>query len=257
MNSNPHTIIVSGAGGRMGRIITHILTTEQMQVYGIYRDPERVTADNTLPPPLPRNYQGVKASALVDFSLPSHLENVLSTAVSLKLPLIIGTTGYTEVQLQQIKEAAKKIPILIAANMSLTFHKFRHIVRKMAETLPTEYDIEIVETHHKNKKDAPSGTALLLLEEIQKERSNTKWLQDRFTNKFSKNQDEIGISSIRSGEDMVGEHRVIFAAQHDRIELMHRSSSPQVYAAAIPQIINWCTLQPPGLYTMDHVTKSL
>lgn len=246
-------VILSGASGHMGRAIQETLTAQNHEViYGLYRNNQFLSKESGLPKPLPTDYENIQSDALIDFSDPSNLTQVLAVALSLEIPLILGTTGYSNEDIAQIKEAARKIVIMKSAQMSLPFLHFQRYVGEMARTLPQDYDIEIIETHHRHKKDAPSGTALLLLHEIQKARPDAGWEHDRFATSRVKGS-MIGISSIRSGEDMVGEHRVIFASKYERMEFLHRISSRVAYVVGLAEIVVWCQGQKAGLYNMEDM----
>ena len=227
-------IIISGCNGRMGRVVESICET----------DPD------------------VSVVAGFDVSLESRafpvfvsaaLDSLLAFALERKVPLVLATTGYSDEQLAQIDEASKRIPIFRSANMSLGINVLLELVKKAAAVLGDSYDIEIVEKHHNQKLDAPSGTALALAD------SMNEALDDAYTYKYDRSQErkkrdkyEIGISAVRGG-NIVGEHEVIFAGQDEVIEFKHTAYSKAVFAKGAVEAAKFLNGKSAGHYDMADV----
>jgi 4-hydroxy-tetrahydrodipicolinate reductase len=174
------------------------------------------------------------ADTVVEFAIPEITSDNLKIASQAKIPYIIGTTGYKDITV--IKKYAKKIPILMSANFSLGINLIYQLTKTAAKTLK-DFDIEIVEAHHKMKRDAPSGTAKKLAGII-KEAGNMK--------------QEVKVHSIRAG-DTVGEHNVMFIGNGEQIELIHRATSRNAFASGVVEAIKFIVGQKPGLYSMADV----
>ena len=191
----------------------------------------------------------------VDFSAPEALEKHLQTALSEGKPILIGTTGLTPDHHRLIDEAATKIALLQAANTSPGVNLLTHLVRETAARLGEDWDVEIVEMHHRRKVDAPSGTALLLGEAAAEgRRVDLGQVSDRGRDGISKprQRGHIGFSSLRGGS-VAGDHQVIFAAEGERIELGHRAESRAIFARGAIEAALWLAGKPAGRYTMADV----
>ena len=222
-------ITIFGAGGRMGRAIAEIVAARE---------------DVTIVP------EG--ADVFVDFSAPAALESNLSSARAASKPILIGTTGLTDAQQRLIDEAAAKIAVLQAANTSLGVNLLAHLVREAAARLGPEWDIEIVEMHHRHKADAPSGTALLLGRAAAEARGvNLEEVSDRGRDGITgpRQEGRIGFASLRGGS-VAGEHQVIFAGEGERLELGHRAESRSIFAHGAVQAALWLKNKPAGRYSM-------
>lgn len=221
-----------GAKGRMERAIADIVAE---------RDDVRIGDDN--------------ADVLIDFSVPDALKGHLDTAVAAGKPIVIGTTGLTAEHHQLIDEAASKIPVLQAANTALGVNLLAHLVRETAQRLGEEWDIEIVEMHHRHKVDAPSGTALLLGEAAAGGRSgDLAALSDRGRDGITgaRTPGHIGFASLRGGS-VAGDHQVVFAGEGERIELGHRAESRVIFARGALRAALWLVGKPAGRYRMTDV----
>ena len=173
----------------------------------------------------------------IDFSNADAITEISAAALQHRKPLVIGTTGHSREQRRLIEETAQSLPVVFASNFSIGVNVLFWLTRKAAEQLGGDFDAEIIETHHKMKKDAPSGTAKTLAEVLKA----TK-----------KTQTEIPIQSIREG-DVVGEHTVIFRGPSERLELTHRAASRGIFARGALHAAKWIINQPPGLYSMQDV----
>jgi len=237
-------ILINGAKGRMGQAILAALKD----------DPEaEVTAtidqgDDFLAA-LP------KADAVIDFSHCTLTEGIAKACAKAGKILIIGTTGHTDAQVAVIREAAKEIPIVFAPNFSVGVNTLFWLTRKAAEILGPEFDLEVVEMHHRLKKDAPSGTAKRLAEilaDVRNLQYNRDVRHGREGLVGERTKTEIGMHSIRGG-DVVGDHTVIYANVGERVELTHKASSRDTFARGSIRAAKWATAQPAGLYDMQDV----
>ena len=222
-------ITIFGAGGRMGRAIAEIVAARE---------------DVTIVP------EG--ADVFVDFSAPAALESNLFAAKAASKPILIGTTGLTDAQQRLIDEAAAKIAVLQAANTSLGVNLLAHLVQEAAARIGPEWDIEIVEMHHRHKADAPSGTALLLGRAAAEARGVAlDEVSDRGRDGITgpRQEGRIGFASLRGGS-VAGEHQVIFAGEGERLELGHRAESRSIFAHGAVQAALWLKNKPAGRYSM-------
>jgi len=197
------------------------------------------------------------SDVLIDFSFPSATEQHALLAAELGKAMVIGTTGLNEKETESVKKAALTIPIVWAPNMSMGVNLLFALVEKAAAMLKG-YDIEIIETHHRHKKDAPSGTALRLAEVAASARGlkpEDIITHGRKGNVGERPDTQIGIHAIRAG-DIAGEHTVLFATKGERIELTHRASSRECFAIGALKAAEWVLGQKPGLYTMQDVLCS-
>ncbi|MBF7072537.1 4-hydroxy-tetrahydrodipicolinate reductase [Glaciecola sp. MH2013] len=195
------------------------------------------------------------ADVIVDFTLPQALQANLDWCVQHNKPIVIGTTGLSEQLLSAIDTAAKSIPIVFAANYSVGVNLLLSLVRQTSAVMGDIADIEIVEAHHRFKKDAPSGTAMAIGEAIADELDrdlNSCAVYGREGDTGEREHQTIGFSTIRAG-DIVGEHTAIFATIGERIELTHKASSRLTFANGALRAAIWLKTKPPGLYTMQNV----
>jgi len=173
----------------------------------------------------------------IDFSHAAAIDEICRAALQLRRPLVIGTTGHSPAQRRTIGEVARSVPIVFASNFSIGVNALFALTHNAAEILSNEFDLEIIETHHRMKKDAPSGTAKTLADILKKAR---------------KIDNEIPTRSIREG-DVVGEHTVIFAGPGERLELTHRASSREIFARGALRAAQWIVGKPAGVYNMQDV----
>jgi len=197
----------------------------------------------------------LNGEAIIDFTHPTATLAILKEAVSQKKSMVIGTTGFSKEEKEEITAASKKIPIVLSPNMSVGVNVLFKLLADAAYVLGDAYDAEIVEMHHQHKKDAPSGTALRMGESIARARGTTLQKVGRFTrNGFigERPTGEIGISSLRGG-DVVGDHTALFSGPGERIEITHRAHSRDNFARGALIAARWVIDQPPGLYDMMDV----
>ena len=196
-----------------------------------------------------------QSDAVIDFSHHSTCEAVLAACVAGKRTIVIGTTGHSDSETAAIRTAAQKIPIVFSGNYSTGVNTLYWLTRKAAEILGPDFDLEIIETHHRMKTDAPSGTAKNLAEILTAVRDlqyNADVRHGRHGDVGARTKREIGMHAIRGG-DVVGDHTVIFAAPGERVELTHKASGREIFARGALRAASWAHGQPPGLYTMQDV----
>ncbi len=260
-------IAISGAAGRMGRrilalgsqrpdfVITGALDSPDHPAQG--RDAGEIAGIGNIGVPISSDRTEVlkKCEILIDFSAPAvSVENVKSAA-ELDKAIVIGTTGFSEDQRKELVEAGQKTRCLIAPNMSLGVNLLFGLVEITARILGHNYDVEIIESHHKMKKDAPSGTADKLARVIAQNLDrdlNSSAVYGRHGIIGERKTEEIGIMSLRGG-DIVGEHTVMFITEGERIELTHRAHSRDAFAKGALQAASWLVSKPKGLYDMQDV----
>jgi 4-hydroxy-tetrahydrodipicolinate reductase len=249
-------IAVVGAAGRMGReVVRAALEDESFELVGgvVESGSEKLGFD--LGELCGAGRIGVAAAddppdtaeALIEFTTPEATVEHLSY----RRPVVIGTTGLSEAQLTRVEEAAKSVPVVLAPNMSVGVGLIREVVRELSEKLDPSYDIEIVETHHRNKVDAPSGTALLLAWAAAEGRGRD--LDEVAVygreGRAPRKEGEIGIHALRGGA-VVGEHRVIFYGSGEEVEVAHRALSRRTFAEGALKAAGFVATAEPGLYSM-------
>jgi 4-hydroxy-tetrahydrodipicolinate reductase len=241
---NPLHLVINGAKGRMGQMLITCATSDPAL---------RVFAGVDVGDDFAAAVPG--ADVVIDFSHHSTAEPVLARCVEHRKTLVIGTTGHTDAQVAVIKHAAAQIPIVFAPNYSVGVNTLFWLTRKATEILGLGFDLEVVEMHHRLKKDAPSGTAKRLVEILAEVRSldyNEDAQHGRHGIVGERTDAEIGVHAIRGG-DVVGDHTVIYAAQGERVELTHKASSRETFARGALRAAVWAHGRPAGLYDMQDV----
>ena len=243
-------ILLSGCGGRMGRVIADICreNTDFTIVCGV--DPRNPECDF----PVYDDFSKVKedADVLIDFSFHTAITGVLSYALERKIPAVIATTGFTKEELALIEEAEKVIPVFRSANMSLGINLISQLAKKAAKLLP-DFDIEIIEKHHNQKVDSPSGTALMIADEICSVLpGEMKYLHGREGICGKRTKDEIGIHAVRGGT-FVGEHEILFAGSHEVVTISHSAQSREILANGAVCAARFVLDKPAGAYSMKDM----
>lgn len=193
------------------------------------------------------------ADVIVDFSNPSLLDDLLTYAVKNKLSLVIATTGYNEEQKTKINIASKSTPVFFTYNMSIGINLIANLAKKAAEILGDSFDIEIIEQHHNQKIDAPSGTALMLADAISDSlKEPVKYEYDRHSKREKRTKNEIGIHSIRGGT-IVGEHQILFAGRDENISISHSARSKEVFAVGAVNAAVFMNGKAAGMYDMSKL----
>ena len=261
-------IAIAGVAGRMGKTLVEAVAERS--------DKAQVSAGTTLAddPQAGRDIglisglgeSGVRASlslhdclsefdVLIDFTSPGATLGNLALCAANGKAMVIGTTGFTADQKEQIKQAASRIPVVFAPNMSVGVNVSLQLLRLAARALGDEVDIEIVEAHHRHKKDAPSGTALRMGEVIADELGRNLdevAVYGREGIEDERDRKTIGFATIRGG-DIVGDHTVIFAGNGERLEITHKASSRMTFASGAVRAALWLEGRPAGLYSIDDV----
>lgn len=246
-------IIMNGCNGRMGRVISEIAAEEKNaeivagidileggnHSYPFYTD---IAACDT------------EADVVIDFTTAKAVEKLLQYCTEKRLPLVLCTTGLSQEQLNRVKEASEVIPILRSANMSLGINTVIKLLQAAAKVFAgAGYDMEIVEKHHRNKLDAPSGTAVALADAINEVLPEPyEYVYDRSERREKRPDKEIGISAVRGGA-IVGEHEVFFCGQDEVIEIKHTAYSRAVFAKGAVEAAKYLAGKAPGLYSMKDV----
>ena len=248
------TIIISGALGHMGREVAL-----QAGALGVTVAAGVDPAPGSAGFPLFPSFAGldVPADAVIDFSNPACLEDLLSWAEKRGVPAVLATTGYTEEQLRRIDEAAKVIPVFRSANMSVGVALLCALARRAAETLGDSFDVEIVEAHHNRKLDAPSGTARMLVEAVRAAYDEPREaVYGRSGRDCKRRHGEIGVHALRGGT-VTGEHEVCFFGPGERVRIAHTAENRGVFAAGALRAAAFLQGKTPGLYSMQDVVGGL
>ena len=246
-------VIVHGCNGKMGRMITRIVAeTDDMEtVAGVdcFKGIE-----NTYPVYDSIAECEIDADVVIDFSNAGAVEKLLKDCTEKKLPVVLCTTGLSPEQIALVNDSSKVIPILRSANMSLGVNLLLKLLQQAARTLaPEGFDIEIVEKHHNQKVDAPSGTAIAMAESINEALDNEyNYTYDRSNIRRKRDKKEIGIVAVRGG-NIVGQHDVIFAGEDEVIEFSHTATSRAVFAKGAVVAAAYLAGKEPGLYSMSDV----
>lgn len=260
-------VIVAGAAGRMGsRLVAlikdstaltlagaiegkghHALGEDAGETAGCGRAGIPITDD--LPALLERG------EVVIDFSTPEATLNHLRAVAQQRRAMVIGTTGLSAPELEELKSMTRHVPCVFSPNMSVGVNLIYKVIGEMAKTLGDEYDIEVIEAHHRLKKDAPSGTALKIAEVLARAVNRDLNQVGVYARKGligERKKQEIGIQTIRAG-DIVGDHTVLFGGMGERIEVTHRASSRDTFARGALRAARWVVRQQPGLYDMMDV----
>lgn len=247
-------ILLCGCNGKMGRVIAACvkeredckivagidIRTDPFGDFPVYASPSEVQEE---------------ADVVIDFSHPALLSPLLQFGLEHKLPLVLCTTGYNHDQVNALKQASHKIPVFYSGNMSLGINLLIGLSKKAAQVLGEDFDIEIIEKHHNQKIDAPSGTALMIADAISSvEDRQMTYMYDRHSQRKKRDKNEIGMHSVRGGT-IVGEHEVIFAGPHEVITLSHSAQSKEIFANGSINAAVFLAKQPAGLYDMSDLLK--
>ena len=244
-------IVICGANGKMGHTVASCIAgRDDCTVVGGVDSYTEKYADFffvVTPAELPE--------VIIDFSNPSTLDELLEYALVNNVALVLATTGYDDAQIQKIQSAAQQIPVFFTFNMSLGINLLVELAKKAATILGGQFDIEIVEKHHNQKIDAPSGTAIMIANAINETLNNEyHYVYDRHARRMKRDDKEIGMHSIRGGT-IVGEHDVIFAGKDEVITLSHSAASKTVFAVGAVNAAVYLCGKPAGLYDMKQLVQ--
>lgn len=257
-------VAVAGASGRMGRlVIDQLIDTADTRLVGALEHPgsPEVGSDagGLVGRPIGVRIVGDPAAALsnadvvIDFSAPTATASVVLSAASRGVACVVGTTGLGRDALAAIETASASVPVLAAPNMSLGVQVLAHVVTEALKLLGDDFDVEVIEAHHRDKRDAPSGTALRLVDAVRRARAlSADALRHGRSGDAKRVSGEVGLHAIRGG-DIVGDHTVVIAGEGERLELTHRATSRAVFAAGALRAARWVHGKPPGKYNIGDV----
>lgn len=246
-------IILSGAGGAMGR--TTIANVKSHPEHVIVAGVDKFADPSSFDFPVYDSFDKVteKADCIIDFSVKAALNGILKYAVSESVPVVLCTTGYDDEDIKAVKAAAEKIPVLMSGNMSLGVNALIKLVKEAAKAL-SGADIEIIEQHHHNKADAPSGTAKMLMNAAKEVRGELTPVYGREGIVGKRKPEEIGVHAVRGGS-IVGKHEVMFILNNEVVTLKHEAESKGVFSEGALRAAEFLTTSPAGLYSMSDVLK--
>lgn len=246
-------ILLSGCCGKMGRFVASAVAGRKdcEIVAGI-----DIVDDATLGFPVFSNYDEVqvKADVIIDFSNPSLLPNMLDYAVKTGTGVVLATTGLTDEQIKSVEDAGKTVPVFFSYNMSIGVSLLCELSKVAAKVLGSGFDVEIVEAHHNQKLDAPSGTAIMLGNAIKEEMPDAYFEYDRHSKREKRHTNEIGIHSVRGGT-IVGEHEVIFAGNDEIVKLSHSARSRAIFANGAVNAAVFLKNKETGVYSMTDLVN--
>lgn len=248
-------IIMNGANGKMGQVIASIVA-ERDDCEIVCGFDVADNGNNEFPVYTnPMDFTG-EADVLIDFSHPSALSGILAFSKARKIPAIICTTGLTNEQKNEMEAASEHTGIFFSANMSLGINLLTELVKKAASILEGSFDIEIVERHHNQKIDAPSGTALAIADAISETLTTpAEYTYDRHSVRAKRKPTEIGIHAVRGGT-IVGDHTVIFAGKDEVIEVKHQAASKEVFAVGAVKAAIYMVGKDKGMYNMTDLINA-
>jgi len=262
-------VIIAGAAGRMGArlvalmvesaALTLVAAVEQKGHMAVGEDSGELAGCSSNLVLIEDDLSACigRGDVIIDFSFPRATLEHLRLAASSRKAMVIGTTGFSASEMDELRSLAKQIPCVLSPNMSVGVNLLFKVLAEMARTLHEDYDIEVIEAHHRLKKDAPSGTALKMAEVLAKAIGKDLSQAAVYTRKGmigERKRGEIGIQTIRAG-DIVGDHTVIFGGMGERIEVTHRAQSRDTFVRGALRAARWVVKQPPGLYDMQDVLE--
>ena len=248
-------IILCGCNGKMGQFIVKAIESrentkvvcgvdfynKQLNDFPVYKTFDEITE---------------KADAIIDFSNPDALSGLLTFAVKNSVPAVICTTGLSNEQKQEIKKASESVALFQSGNMSLGINLLIELAKKAATVL-NGFDIEIIEKHHNQKIDAPSGTALMIADEVSSVlEKEPQYVYDRHSYRKKRSENEIGIHAVRGGT-IVGEHDIIFAGHDEVVTISHQAQSKEVFAVGSVNAAVFLANQKPGMYDMSDLLNTI
>lgn len=249
-------VIMNGCNGKMGQVISGICKADpEVEIVAGIDVYDGIANDYPVFPNI--SVCDVKADVIIDFSNVKAVDDLLVYSVDKQIPVVLCTTGLSEEQLARVKEASTKVAVLKSANMSLGINMLMQLLKQAATILaPAGFDIEIVEKHHNQKLDAPSGTALALADSVNEALDNAyEYKYDRSKERKKRDSNEIGISAVRGGS-IVGEHEVIFAGLDEVITFEHTAYSRSVFGKGAVEAAKFLAGKPAGHYDMQDVIKA-
>ena len=247
-------VIITGCSGKMGAsLINSAANRDDIEIVGGVDIVEPKNAEFEYAKSF--SELNCKADVIVDFSNPTVLDSMLEYAVEKNIPVVICTTGYSEEQKKKIFAASEKIAVFYSGNMSLGINLIIELAKKAAAVFGDSFDVEIVEQHHNQKLDAPSGTALMIADAISEVKTDAEYVYDRHSYRKKRDKKEIGIHSVRGG-NIVGEHEVIFAGQDEVLTISHSAHSKTVFAVGALNAAVYLKNKGAGMYNMSDLLKN-
>lgn len=248
-------IVICGANGKMGHTVAELVAQrEDCQVIAGVDTYTKQYSDFPIvesPQQLPQ-----QPDVIIDFSNPASLDGLLEYGLLHNVALVLATTGYSDEQIAKIQAAAQQIPVFFTFNMSLGINLLVKLAKKAVSILGDQFDIEVVEKHHNQKIDAPSGTAIMIANAINAERDNQyHYVYDRHARRMKREKSEIGMHAIRGGT-IVGEHDIIFAGQDEVITLSHSAASKRVFAVGAVNAAVFLKGKAAGMYDMAQLVEA-
>jgi 4-hydroxy-tetrahydrodipicolinate reductase len=250
-------VIMHGCNGKMGQVVRDIIKNDQSIeiVAGI-----DIQHTMTYTFPVFTNIEDcdMPADVIIDFSTASAVPGLLAYAKQKNIPAVICTTGLSQENVAFIKEVSKKLPVFFSANMSIGVNLLINLAKRATEILTdANFDIEIIEKHHNQKIDAPSGTALAMADAINATLNNQyQYKYDRTKERVKREKNEIGIHAVRGGT-IVGEHEIIFAGKDEVVELKHSAMSKEIFAVGAVKAAKYLVTKAPGLYDMGNLMNEM
>ena len=260
-------VIVSGAAGRMGgRLVSLVRDSTALTLVGalegkghhaLGEDAGETAGSGRAGVPITDNLPVLieRGEVVIDFSTPEATLEHLRMMAQHQRAMVIGTTGFSASEVDELKSLARQVPCVFSPNMSIGINLIYKVISEMAKTLGDDYDIEVIEAHHRLKKDAPSGTALKIAEVLAHAVNRDLNQVGVYARKGligERTKGEIGIQTIRAG-DIVGDHTILFGGMGERIEVTHRAGSRDTFARGALRAARWVVRKPPGLYDMMDV----
>ncbi len=246
-------IILSGCCGKMGRNVVNSVNqrSDCEIVAGI-----DIVEDSSLGFPVFQNYSelDVKADVIIDFSNPALLQSMLEYATKTNTAIVLATTGLTDEQIKSVEDASETIPVFFSYNMSLGVSLLCELSKTAAKILGTDFDVEIIEAHHNQKIDAPSGTAIMLANAIKEVMPDAYCEYDRHSKREKRHTNEIGMHSVRGGT-IVGEHEVIFAGNDEIVKLSHSARSKAIFSQGAVNAAVFLSKKEKGIYNMSDIVN--
>ncbi len=246
-------IILSGCCGKMGRnVINSVNQRKDCEIVaGI-----DIVDDSNIGFPVFQSYNEleVKADVIIDFSNPALLSSMLEYALKSNTAVVLATTGLSDNQIKEVEDASNVIPVFFSYNMSLGVSLLCELSKTAAKILGNDFDVEIIEAHHNQKIDAPSGTAIMLANAVKEEMPDAYFEYDRHSKREKRHTNEIGIHSIRGGT-IVGEHQVIFAGNDEIVTLSHSARSKAIFSQGAVNAAVFLSGKESGIYNMSDIVN--
>ncbi|MCK5811765.1 MAG: 4-hydroxy-tetrahydrodipicolinate reductase [Clostridiales bacterium] len=248
-------IFLNGCNGKMGQVIVDLVDSNSEVTIVAGADVVEKQYNN-FPVFTSIIKNNIPADVVIDFSNPLAFNDVLTYCQNTNTALVMATTGLKDEQLAKLQQVSLTIPVFFSANMSMGVNLVMSLCKQAASFLEDSFDIEIIEKHHNQKIDAPSGTALAIADSINKSLEQPKdYIYDRQSSRKKRSPNEIGIHSIRGG-NIVGEHTIIFSGHNEIIEIKHEALSKDIFANGAIKAAIYLNKQPSGFYTMNSMLKT-